>query len=129
MTISRANLMISWKSGIKVSKHNWKNVQHKQKNTAWKVSVFSLNARKYRPEKLRIRTLFTQWNTRTLSLQERDFISYLVSSVLLSYYPILKNYPATIYLSKVNSRKTRKMCEICSTKTIKTPMSFWCFDW
>ena len=40
-------------------------------------------------------------------------------------------YPAGIYLLKVNSRNTRKRCEICSKLTIKTPewqppASFWC---
>ena len=29
--------------------------------------------------------------------------------------------PAGIYLLKVNNRNTRKMCEICSKLTIKTP--------
>ena len=30
-------------------------------------------------------------------------------------------YPATIYLFKVNNRKTRKRCVLCSKSTIKTP--------
>ena len=30
-------------------------------------------------------------------------------------------YPANIYLFKVNNRNTRKRCEICSKLTIKTP--------
>ena len=30
-------------------------------------------------------------------------------------------YPAGIYLLKVNNRNTRTMCEICSKLTIKTP--------
>ena len=29
--------------------------------------------------------------------------------------------PAGIYLLKVNNRNTRKICEICSNLTIKTP--------
>ena len=31
------------------------------------------------------------------------------------------NYPANIYLFKVNNTNTRKKCEICSKLTIKTP--------
>ena len=30
-------------------------------------------------------------------------------------------YPAGIYLLKVKNRNTRKMCEVCSRLTIKTP--------
>ena len=30
-------------------------------------------------------------------------------------------YPVGIYLLKVNNRKTRTRCEICSELTIKTP--------
>ena len=30
-------------------------------------------------------------------------------------------HPANIYLFKVNNRKTRKKCKICSKLTIKTP--------
>ena len=30
-------------------------------------------------------------------------------------------YPANIYLFKVKNRNTRKMCELCSKLTIKTP--------
>ena len=44
-------------------------------------------------------------------------------------------YPAGIYLLKVNNRKTRTRCEICSKLTIKTPeqcqaVTLWikCFD-
>ena len=31
------------------------------------------------------------------------------------------NYPANIYLFKVNNRSDRKRCKICSKLTIKTP--------
>ena len=31
------------------------------------------------------------------------------------------NYPAGIYLFKINNRNSRTMCEICSKLTIKTP--------
>ena len=34
---------------------------------------------------------------------------------------ISKKKPANIYLFKVNNKNTRKMCEICSKLTIKTP--------
>ena len=34
---------------------------------------------------------------------------------------ILANYPAGIYLLKVNNRNTRARCEICSKLTVKTP--------
>ena len=34
---------------------------------------------------------------------------------------VCKVYPAGIYLLKVNNRKTRTRCEICSKLTIKTP--------
>ena len=45
------------------------------------------------------------------------------------YYQCLKyfsnnyrpNYPVSIYLLKVNNRKTRTKCEICSKLAIKTP--------
>ena len=30
-------------------------------------------------------------------------------------------YPENIYLLKLNNRKTRRRCEICSSLTIKTP--------
>ena len=33
----------------------------------------------------------------------------------------LDRTPANIYLFKVNNRKTRKKCEICSKSAIKTP--------
>ena len=32
-----------------------------------------------------------------------------------------RNFPANIYLFKVNNKNTRKRCEICSQLTIKTP--------
>ena len=31
------------------------------------------------------------------------------------------NFPANIYLFKINNRNTRKRCEICSKITIKAP--------
>ena len=34
---------------------------------------------------------------------------------------IANNFPANIYLFKVNNRNTRKRCDICSTLTIKAP--------
>ena len=34
-------------------------------------------------------------------------------------------FPSNIYLIKVNTRNTRKMCKICSKLTIKTPLK-WC---
>ena len=34
---------------------------------------------------------------------------------------VAKEYPAGIYLLKVNNRSTRTRCEICSKLTIKTP--------
>ena len=36
------------------------------------------------------------------------------------YLTFNKNYPAGIYLLKVNNRNTRTRCEICSKLTIKT---------
>ena len=33
----------------------------------------------------------------------------------------IQNYPAGIYLLKVNNINTRARCEICSKLTIKTP--------
>ena len=33
----------------------------------------------------------------------------------------LRNFPAGIYLFKVNNRNNRTMCEICSKLTIETP--------
>ena len=33
----------------------------------------------------------------------------------------IETYPIDIYLLKVNNRKTRTRCEICSKSTIKTP--------
>ena len=39
----------------------------------------------------------------------------------------VENLPANIPLFEVNSRSTRKSCEICSKSTIKSPESFWCF--
>ena len=35
--------------------------------------------------------------------------------------PSFNEYPAGIYLLKVNNRNTRTRCEICSKLTIKTP--------
>ena len=40
---------------------------------------------------------------------------------------LIKDFPAGIYLLKVNNRNIRTRCEICSKLTIKTPeRSFWC---
>ena len=57
----------------------------------------------------------------------------------LMFYPVLfdryysptgskkttTKYPGNIYLFKVNNRKTRKRCEICSKSTIKTLRKVW----
>ena len=43
---------------------------------------------------------------------------------VLTLQIILRNYPANIYLFKVNNRNSRKRCEICSKLTIKTPGVF-----
>ena len=43
---------------------------------------------------------------------------------VLTLQIILRNYPANIYLFKVNNRNNRKRCEICSKLTIKTPGVF-----
>ena len=39
----------------------------------------------------------------------------------LSYNIYFNIYPANIYLFKVNNMSTKKMCDICSKLTIKTP--------
>ena len=59
------------------------------------LDFFSPNVGKYRPEKPRIRTLFTQSKSQT--------------------------NPARIYLLKVNNRSIRTRCGICSKITIKLP--------
>ena len=43
-----------------------------------------------------------------------------ISGLVLSRFKQI-TFPAKIFLFKVNSRNTRKMCEICSKLTIKTP--------
>ena len=42
-----------------------------------------------------------------------NYVSYKVKPSL--------NYPAAIYLLKVNTRNTRTRCEMCSKLTIKAP--------
>ena len=135
--------MMSWKSAVKASKHNWQNVQHKQKNTAWKVSlfevflfyifrhsdwkrrdtdyfsVFSQNVGECGPEKLRIRTLFTRWTTRTLSMQKKYFTTKSFGFILprtknlctqqtftCSKQPI-ETQEQGVNMFKVNNKETR----------------------
>ena len=71
------------------------------------LSVFNLNAGKYGPEKLRIRTLFTHYFFRVSRLNR--FSKFSTTN------------PASIYLFKANNRSTRKICVISSKLTIKTP--------
>ena len=42
-------------------------------------------------------------------------------TIVLTSWKLLSQFPANIYLLKVNNRNTRKRCEICSKLTIKTP--------
>ena len=54
----------------------------------------------------------------TFSLTVHSIKIFTHSSPL---YTLIINYPAKIYLSKVNNRNNRKSCEICSNLTIETP--------
>ena len=49
--------------------------------------------------------------------QKRTVILSQLRQVLVH---IEANFPANIYLFKVNNRNTRKMCELCSKLIIKT---------
>ena len=72
----------------------------------------SPNTGKYEPEKLRIRTLFTQ-------------CSFNWFSISLTFL-LWKTSPVRNYMFKLNNRNTRTSCEICSKLTIKTPeQSHW----
>ena len=51
-----------------------------------------------------------------------SFLANLLANVTLYTLKTSENYPANIYLFKVNNRNTRKRCEICSKFTLKTPV-------
>ena len=63
--------------------------------------------------------LFTTKFLEILVLLEQDIQLYLTHIWVI--FPSCRNYPAGIYLFKVDSRNTRTMCEVCSKLTIKTP--------
>ena len=46
--------------------------------------------------------------------------SYLIIILTLFTYRA-RDFPADIYLLKLNNRNTREKCELCSRLTIKTP--------
>ena len=52
-------------------------------------------------------------------------IFFIFRQLVLNCYLIcfisVRGNPASVYLLKVNTRNTRKRCEICSKLTIKTP--------
>ena len=68
-------------------------------------------------------------------IRELTFVVNFCSGQFIVYSSFEKlkvslNFPAGIYLLKVNNRNARTRCEICSKLTIKTPerrlASFWC---
>ena len=80
---------------------------------------------KNRPEKLRIRTLFTQCPVCTNIPFLFNVFHYSIAITSCDWLWFLLFHtcpdPANIYLFKVNNRNTRKRCETCSKLTIKTP--------
>ena len=44
-----------------------------------------------------------------------------LDAVQAAFFTFSYNFPASIYLFKVNNRNTRKICEICSKLTVKIP--------
>ena len=74
--------------------------------------VFSLNARKYGSEKLRLRTLFTLCSLKLCIItDEADFTGWIS----------LPFNSVGIYILKVNNRNSKTRCEIWSKLTIKIP--------
>ena len=74
----------------------------------------------------RMRFCYKNLFSTTLPSQKYEKILFLTPfknieiSVLIKFNCYI-NYPANIYLFKVNNRNTRKMCKICSKLTIKSP--------
>ena len=63
-------------------------------------------------------TLFFKYDPRCVILS--IIIQNLLNFRILLFQARKLNFPANIYLFKVNNRNTRKRCEICS-KLAKTP--------
>ena len=57
----------------------------------------------------------------TSSLKSDSSATFAGEFSKLFQVTLSKLFPVNIYLFKVNNRRTRKMCEICSKLTIKTP--------
>ena len=64
-------------------------------------------------------TLFFKYDSRCVILS--IIIQNLLNFHILLFQARTLNFPANIYLFKVNNRNTRKRCEICSKLTTKTP--------
>ena len=132
------------KSDVIYIMYIWTERRNKRCTTAWKVSVFrviwstfsrirtefrdtpylsvfSPNAEKCGPEKLRIRIILTQCHAITYcnALDNTDKFSNHDNNGEKSGH--FNSNPANICLFKVNHRNTRKRCEVCSKFTIKTP--------
>ena len=90
--------------------------------TALKVSAFGVILVRIFPHSDWIRKVMTRItpNTGFFTHCYRNKISVEVFSHWFNSVSH-KDYPANIYMFKVNNRNTRKMCEICSKLIIKTP--------
>ena len=63
--------------------------------------------------------LFNEFVKKDVTVMEEDIKPYLTPIWVI--FPSCRNYPAGIYLFKVDNRNTRTMYEVCSKLTIKTP--------
>ena len=85
-------------------------------------SVFSPNAEKYGPEKLRIRTLITQWETTSEISRGNVLIVLHFLIICFCFFRNFSHVTLTLFLTltstgtdlfKVNYGNTRTMQEIC----------------
>ena len=71
--------------------------------------------------------LFNEFVKKDVTVMEEDIKPYLTHIWVI--FPSCRNYPAGIYLFKVDNRNTRTMYEVCSKLTIKTPeRRHWCLS-